>query len=187
MKKPLMIGIAGTSASGKSTLSEHIKRKLTQKKIRIIHMDEYYKSEAERPVIKGITDGKKYIDDNHPDSLHMDKIRMDIEKASGEDWDIVIVEGLFALYDEKLALYLDLKIYVDCDSDERMRRRIKRHLSFGQDFEEITQRYIQAVMPRQREYVEEAKWRADIIVNGFLLPVAGTEIIISWLNEKLDM
>ena len=64
-------------------------------------------------------------------------------------------------------MLLDLKVFVDCDPDERFARRVLRNLSFGQHLGEITSRYVQAVQPRQKEYVEPTKWKADIILNGF--------------------
>lgn len=145
MNKAYIIGVAGESASGKSTISECLKEKLTDFKVKIIHTDDYYKEEFERLVIVGILDGKQYIDDNLPSALNLDIFYEDIDKARSEEWDIILLEGVFILWDEKILPLLDLKIFVDCDSDERFIRRIKRHISFGQDFEEITQRYIQAV------------------------------------------
>ena len=186
MNKTYVIGIAGASASGKSTISENLKNKLSDFSVKIIHMDDYYKAKSQRPKIKGISDGKKYADDNHPDALNLSKCFEDIIKAINEHSDIVILDGIFALYDENILNLLDLKIYVDCDSDERMKRRILRHLSIGENFEEITERYIQAVNPRQKEYVEPTKWKADIIINGFSKIQSGVEIIETWLNKIIS-
>ena len=86
-----------------------------------------------------------------------------------------------------MAPVLDLKVFVDCDPDERLRRRVTRNLAFGQDLEEIMERYVQAVVPRQREYVEPSKWKADIIVNGFRTVddgPAGVDIILSWIEKN---
>lgn len=76
-----------------------------------------------------------------------------------------------------------MKLYVDCNEDERFARRIKRNLGYGQDFEEIADRYVHAVQPRHREYVESDKWRADLIVNGFEMSPLSLEIIINWLER----
>lgn len=183
MKKAYIVGISGESASGKSTITDCLKEKLTELKVKLIHMDDYYKEELQRPVILGLLDGKQYVDDNHPDCLNLDKFYIDLEKTISEDWDVILIEGIFTLWDKKILPLLDLKIFVDCDSDERLVRRIKRHNSIGQSFDEITQRYIQAVQPRQKEYVEPTKWKADIILNGFQMSSLGIEIILTWIYK----
>lgn len=184
MKKTYIIGISGATGSGKSTFSDNLKNYLSDYKVRVIHMDEYYKEESQRPKVKGISDGKEYIDDNHPMAFDLEQCYMDIQKAMNIDYDILIIEGIFAFWDKRIFDILDLKIFVDCDSDERLVRRISRHLSFGQNLEEITSRYVQAVQLRQKEYVEPTKWKADIILNGFLQPSIGTEIIVNWIKTS---
>lgn len=183
MKKAYIVGISGESASGKSTITDCLKEKLTELKVKLIHMDDYYKEKLQRPVILGLLDRKQYVDDNHPDCLNLDKFYSDLEKTISEDWDVILIEGIFTLWDKKILPLLDLKIFVDCDSDERLVRRIKRHNSIGQSFDEITQRYIQAVQPRQKEYVEPTKWKADIILNGFQMSSLGIEIILTWIYK----
>ncbi|MBD5460792.1 MAG: hypothetical protein HDR26_07605 [Lachnospiraceae bacterium] len=188
MNRPYIIGIGGESAGGKSTLSNRLEKSLTGHKVKVFHMDAYYKKEALRPTITGLTNGKIYIDDNHPDALDLDRLHEDlrdtINSDAGKSPDIIIVEGLFALWDQTLLPLLDLKIYVDCDSDERLTRRIKRNLTFGQDLQEITERYVQAVQPRQKEYVLPTKWNADIIINGFSFPDVGCAVILTYLKEQ---
>lgn len=185
MKKTIIIGVAGDSASGKTTFTNDLQVKLSHGyKVKVIHMDEYYRAEEERPVVKGMYDGKQYVDDNHPLALHMNQILSDLADARTEDWEIIIVEGLFALWDSNLSAALDLKIYVDCEADERFARRIKRHLSYGQSYEEITNRYVQAVQPRQRAFVEPTKWQADLIVNGMRRADVMIEVILAWMKEK---
>lgn len=186
MSKPYVIGFSGGSASGKSTIVDYFVRELKDYNVKAVHADEYYKEEAERPVMTGITDGMQYIDDNHPGALDLDKFYSDVDKAVAGGFDIVLLDGVFVLCDDKITPMLDLKIYVDCDSDERLVRRIKRHVGFGQDFDEITQRYVQAVKQRHMEYVEPSKWKADIILNGFLMPKLGKEIILSWINKAVS-
>lgn len=184
MKKTYVIGISGASGSGKSTFTERLADYLSESKIKIIHMDEYYKTELQRPRIKGIVDNLEYIDDNHPLSLDLDRCYIDCVNATNCNWDILIIEGIFAFGDERFSNLSDLKIFVDCEPDERFKRRILRNLSFGQDLEEILSRYVQAVQPRQREYVEPTKWKADIIINGFSFSPIGLEIIGNWIKEN---
>ena len=176
MKRAYVIGIAGPSAGGKSTLALALRDRLPELQVRLIHMDEYFLPEGQRPRIAGITDGLDYRDDNHPDALDLERCRMDAAEAAQGCWDAVITEELFALWDEALLPLLDLKLYVDCDSGSCMARRVSRNLSFRQELNEILTRYAQAVLPRQREYVEPSKWRADLILNGSTAPETGLEL-----------
>lgn len=184
MKKPYIVGISGGSCSGKSTIQDVLKEKICDLNVKGFHMDDYYRQSEERPVITGLWNGKRYIDDNHPQSLNFEQFYIDFEEALKEDWDVILVEGVFVLWDEKILPHLDLKLYVDCDPDERMARRIKRHLSFGEDLDEITERYIHAVKNRHMEYVEPTKWKADFILNGFQMPSLGISVVAAWILEK---
>lgn len=185
MKKAYIIGISGGSSSGKSTFTGQLAKMLADLKLKVFHMDEYYRDSEQRPVIKGIYNGKQYVDDNHPLALNLDRFHEDVEAALTEDWDVIIAEGIFALWDEKLLPLLDFKLYVDCDADERLIRRIKRHLSFGEELGEITERYVQAVQPRHMEYVEPTKWRADLILNGFQMSGAELELVAGWVRRNI--
>lgn len=184
MKKTYVVGIAGASASGKSTVSEHLRSLLADYAVQVVHMDEYYREAACRPKIIGITDDVEYVDDNHPAALDIDRCYLDAQNAMGA-CEILIIEGIFAFWDERVFGMLDLKVFVDCDADERFARRVSRNLSFGQSIEEITNRYVQAVQPRQRAYVEPAKWKADIILNGFSQVSTGVEIVADWVKGRM--
>ena len=187
MKRAYVVGIGGDSASGKSTLTSRLEERLSDYKVKVFRMDKYFREASERPDVAGILNGKIYRDDNHPPTLDLERLHADVLAAREEDWDIILIEGMFILWDEAMAPVLDLKVFVDCDPDERLRRRVIRNLAFGQDLEEIMERYVQAVVPRQREYVEPSKWKADIIVNGFRTVddgPAGVDIILSWIEKN---
>ena len=187
MKRAYVVGIGGDSASGKSTLTSRLEERLSDYKVKVFRMDKYFREASERPDVAGILNGKIYRDDNHPNTLDLERLHADVLAAREEDWDIILIEGMFILWDEAMAPVLDLKVFVDCDPDERLRRRGTRNLAFGQDLEEIMERYVQAVVPRQREYVEPSKWKADIIVNGFRTVddgPAGVDIILSWIEKN---
>ena len=107
-----------------------------------------------------------------------------IEAAADENLDVLIIEGLFALYLEPIRSKLDLKLYVDLDSDERLVRRIRRFTSFGQTFDEVTDRYIDTVRFRHNELIEPTRWHADMVVNG----IAGdtsVDILAAYIDTKL--
>ena len=96
-----------------------------------------------------------------------------------------MIEGLFALYLPEVLEHLDLKIFVDLKSDERLVRRIRRHLERGDTFDEITDRYIDTVRFRHDELVEPTRWRADLVLNGTL---AGQEIAVAetYIRAKMN-
>ena len=159
-----VIGIAGGTCSGKSTLSDKLGQYYGDN-CRVFHMDAYFR----KPFIKTIAPitGVEYVEHNHPDALLLDEMCNDFyaELNSGKH-KVVIIEGLFALYLPEIRNRLDLKIFVDLDSDERLVRRIKRFTERGQTFDEITSRYIDTVRFRHNELIEPTRWHADIVVNG---------------------
>jgi len=167
MKKPYIIGIAGGTASGKSTFSDLLEKSLEKIKVKVIHMDHYFKSEQEKAHPKAFVTGKIYTDDNHPLSINLPKLKDDLaEIAKKNAYDVIIVEGLFTLYDDNICDMLDLKLFVDCRADERIVRRLKRNMKWGLSFDEIADVYLDMVRYRHDEYVEKSKWRADFILNG---------------------
>lgn len=188
MKQPICMGISGGTASGKSTWCGQVEQHLTRKgwRVRVFHMDDYYKPEEERPSMRSPYSGTEYRDDNVPEALDMDRIRRDWEQALGEkdSWDLVIMEGVFSLRYPWVLDHLDLKIYVDCSDDRRLARRITRHLSYGQEYDEIVSRYLEAVRPRHKELIEPVKWKADFIVNGEYFSPLSLEILEKWLEAK---
>lgn len=159
-----VIGIAGGTCSGKSTLCDKLSQYYGDD-CRAFHMDAYFR----KPFITTTAPitGVEYVEHNHPDALLLDEMYRDFnaELDSGAHR-VVIIEGLFALYLPEIRDRLDLKIFVDLESDERLVRRIKRFTERGQTFDEITSRYIDTVRFRHNELIEPTRWHADIVVNG---------------------
>lgn len=159
-----VIGIAGGTCSGKSTLADKL-AECYGNRCRVMHMDSYFRNPS-ITTIAPIT-GVEYVEHNHPDALYLDKLYADFDDAiSNSNEDILIIEGLFALYLSPIREKLDLKIFVDLDSDERLVRRIRRFTAKGQTFDEVTSRYIDTVRFRHNELVEPSRWHADIVING---------------------
>jgi uridine kinase len=183
MGKPFLIGIAGGSASGKSTFCDKLEKELRTLKTTVFHMDDYFKPESERPCTKAFITGEKYIDDNHPLTIDLEKLIIDVKETVKKEYDVIIIEGLLTLWAENIYEMLDLKIYVDCRPDERIVRRIKRNTEWGQTFEQITNVYLDMVRFRHDEYVELSKWRADIIINGSKFSEKALMIIVEYLNN----
>lgn len=164
-----VIGISGGTAGGKSTFCEQLGKLLECQGLNTaeIHLDDYFKPESERPVSAAPVSGKEYIDDNHPDTMDLIRVYSDIRSyMNSGKYDVIIAEGLLTLWDKNIYKLLDLKLYVDCPADERIIRRLKRNMSWGRNFEEISEVYLDLVRYRHNEYVEPTKWKADFIING---------------------
>ncbi len=176
-----VIGIAGGTCSGKSTLSndlaDHYGDRCT-----VLHMDSYFR----RPSLTTVAPitGKTYVEHNHPDALEQDRMYADFEAAMASDKEIVVIEGLFALHLAPVREKLDLKIYVDLNSDERLVRRIQRFTSFGQTFEEVTDRYIDTVRFRHDEFIEPTRWHADMVING-IAGQTSREILFAYIDSRI--
>jgi uridine kinase len=183
-KRPYVVGISGGTCSGKSTVADILAKALGEKyTATVINMDRYYK----KPIIRTIAPftRKEYAEANHPDSLERDRLFSDYLAAIGDAGnDIVIVEGLFSLYYDEIRERLDLKVFIDLKSDERMYRRIKRWMD-RQPLDEIALRYLDTVRYRHDEFVEPTRWHADMIINGSLDANMGTRILESYIIEAM--
>ncbi len=158
-----VIGIAGGTCSGKSTLTSALEKYYGPQAV-ILHMDHYFKRPS--PTTIAPITGREYVEHNHPDTLKLDELVRDFNEAVASDHPLVIIEGLFALYLPEIREKCDLKIFVDLASDERLVRRIRRFEKMGQTFDEITDRYIDTVRFRHDELIEPTRWHADLVVNG---------------------
>lgn len=185
--KKFVIGIAGGSASGKSTFSDNLEKALEPISVKVFHMDFYFKKAENRPKAVAPISGKIYMDDNHPTTMDLPKLEKDLEEylEKGEA-QVVIIEGLLTLWDEKILNQLDLKLFVDCRADERIVRRIKRNMSWGLTYDQISDVYLDLVRYRHDEYVEPTKWRADLIINGSNPSQTTLEMISAYIKEKIN-
>ena len=178
MTKPYIIGIAGGSASGKSTFCERLEQNLSNYKVLSIHTDHYFKSKDIRPLAKAPITGKIYLDDNHPETLNLSQLRQDLKEAiCDKKADIIIIEGLLVLADEVICDMLNLKLFIECRADERIVRRLKRNMARGLSFDEIANVYLDMVRYRHDEFVEPSKWKADFILNGSNFSEKALELI----------
>ncbi|MBR6507252.1 MAG: AAA family ATPase [Clostridia bacterium] len=164
MKKAYIIGIAGGSASGKSTFAKKLTEELDGYNVRLFTMDKYFKPVCDLPLIT--TDNKKeYRDYNCPDSFNLDTLKSDLQSAKIK-YDIIVVEGLLTLWDNDIRALCDKTIFMDCPADIRIVRRIKRNLTWGLTLDEITDVYVDLVRYRHEEYVEPTKAKADMVLDS---------------------
>ena len=130
--------------------------------------------------------GKIYDDHNHPETIDLAKLNIDLEKAIAKnEHNIIITEGLLTLWDDNIYSKLDLKIFADCKADERIVRRLKRNMQWGLTFDEIADVYLDMVRYRHEEYVEPSKYRADIIYNGSNPTDVSLEVLTAYIKSKI--
>lgn len=182
MKKPIVVGIAGGTGSGKSTITSSLKEKLKDSVV-VIEQDSYYKDQSTLPFeerIKTNYDHPFAFDNDllveHVLSLKgqksIEKPIYDFETHNRkketilvEPCDVIIVEGILILYEEAVRNLLDIKIFVDTDSDVRIIRRILRDIKErGRTLDSVIMQYLNTVRPSHLQFIEPSKRYADIIV-----------------------
>lgn len=186
-QKPLLVGISGGSASGKSTLSLMIKDKFDKHNVEVINADKYYKRDN-MPLMKSPLTGIDGLDWNTPDAIDFDTMFNDFkEKSRDNSIDILIIEGAFIFCYEILRDFLDLKIYLDLDSDIRMYRRIKRNMEVrGLSLEEIADYYTEYAKFSEQKNTLNSKIYADIIFNGHNYQGKAFDILNEYLESNLN-
>jgi len=180
-KKPFIIGIAGGTGSGKSTVANAIIDKIGKNNIVYICHDSYYKDISE-------FDDNITINYDHPSSLDTELMYQDIVKLINgntiyiPEYDyithrrlaetietnlrpIILIEGILIYNDIKIRDLCNIKIYVDTEADERFIRRLKRDIAVrGRTTDDIIYQYTELVKPMHNQFVEPTKNYADIII-----------------------
>ena len=182
-KRMLIIGIAGGTGSGKTTVVRKIIESLPAGEVVLLPQDSYYKDSSHVPV-----EERQNINFDHPDafewsllSRHVAMLRegRSIEQPTYsyltctrqpetihiEPREVIIIEGILALCDKKLRSMMDLKIFVDADPDERLIRVIQRDVvERGRTAEAVMERYTRILKPMHQQFIEPCKRYADLIV-----------------------
>ena len=190
MRKPVFIGIAGGTGSGKSTFTNRLKEAFGDR-VSVVYYDNYYRCRDDLPF-----EERKKINYDHPDAFETDllikhiralKDGQEVEcpvydytvhNRSGKTIlirpaDVILVEGIMVLQNEELRNLLDIKVYVEADADERILRRVIRDVKErGRDIEGIAKQYLTTVKPMHYLYVEPTRAMADIVINSGLNDVA---------------
>ena len=187
-KRPYVVAIAGGTCSGKSTLTDRLEAYFSPLcQVKVFHMDGYFKKNP--PTTIAPITRKEYVEHNHPETLELDRLYQDFQEAAAEGapWDLVLVEGLFALYLGPIRERADLKVFVDLESDARLVRRIVKHMAWGQTYEQVTDRYLDTVRFRHNELMEPTRWHADVVVNGTLDSNQGEQVVEAFLRGRLGL
>lgn len=179
----LIIGIAGGTGSGKTTVVRKIVESLPAGEVVLLPQDSYYKDSSHVPVER-----RQSINFDHPDAFdwpllreHLAALRQNIaieqptydyitssrlpQTLHIEPREVVIIEGIMALYDPALRSMMDLKVFVDADPDERLIRVIQRDmLERGRTAQAVMDRYVRVLKPMHEQFIEPCKRHADLIV-----------------------
>lgn len=198
--KPLVIGIAGGSGSGKTTVSKEISKRLPADRVLILTEDAYYNDNSALSM-----DERKKINYDHPNAYDTDLLIEQLQDLLDgkaiemptynfnilsrakdtihvEPADIIILEGILVLASEELRKFMDIKLFVDADDDIRFIRRLQRDTQErGRSIDWIISQYLATVKPSYNQFVEPSKKYADIII-----PQGGeNQVAIDMVSSKL--
>ncbi|GHN29164.1 uridine kinase [Lactobacillus delbrueckii] len=199
-QKPLVIGIAGGSGSGKTTVSKEISKRLPADRVLILTEDAYYNDNSALSM-----DERKKINYDHPNAYDTDLLIEQLQDLLDgkaiemptynfnilsrakdtihvEPANIIILEGILVLASEELRKFMDIKLFVDADDDIRFIRRLQRDTQErGRSIDWIISQYLATVKPSYNQFVEPSKKYADIII-----PQGGeNQVAIDMVSSKL--
>src|SRR5699024_1365158 len=182
-EKPVVIGVAGGSGSGKTTVTRSICQRFTDQTILVIEQDYYYKDQSHLPFEERLNTNY-----DHPLAFDNDLLIEHIHKLIShqpvskpvydykihtrsdetiyvEPKDVIILEGILILEDPRLVDLMDIKVYVDTDADIRIIRRLMRDIKErGRTLDSVIEQYVNNVRPMHLQFVEPTKRYSDIII-----------------------
>lgn len=200
----MIIGVAGGSGSGKTTVARRVRATAPGHTVAILHHDSYYHDHAELSPAE-----RARINYDHPSAFetellitHLEALRcheaVDVpvydyathartgEVRHVEPADIVFVEGILVLENARLREMMDMRIFVDVDDDERFIRRLRRDVRRrGRSLESVVEQYLGVVKPMHQQFVEPSKRYAHIIVPEGGHNRVALDLLGSMINENL--
>lgn len=203
--KPVIIAVAGGSASGKTTVVNEILSKLDLQSVAIIKHDDYYKAQHSLSF-----EDRKAVNYDHPSSLDNDLLVSHIETLlkgqaiskpiyNFESYDrttetetveprkVIILEGILILTDERIRNLADIKLFVELDDDTRFIRRLERDIKErGRTVESVISQYVNTVKPMHHKYVKPTKRYADVIIPNDYKHGVAVDIIVARIQKILE-
>ena len=198
-----MLGIAGGSGSGKSTIARAILESLPKGTSILIEQDHYYRPQSHLPI-----EERERVNYDHPDSLELDLLcaQLDALRSGAcvvrpsydfsthdrakdgvpiEPAPIILVEGILVLAEERLRARFDVKLFVDTDADIRLMRRVRRDLEQrGRTFAQVRKQYYESVRPMHLAFVEPSKRFADLIIPEGGQNLVALDLIMSHVRSR---
>ncbi|KQW97499.1 uridine kinase [Flavobacterium sp. Root420] len=200
----LIIGIAGGTGSGKTTVVHQIMNELPDTEVGVISQDSYYKETSNLSF-----DERALINFDHPRAIDFELLVKHLKALkTGETIDqpvysfiqhnrtddtvsthprkVMIIEGILILTNPELRELFDIKIYVHADSDERLIRRLKRDISErGRDIDEVLNRYQTTLKPMHEQFIEPSKAFADIIIPNDKYNTVAIDVVRAVINQRI--
>ncbi|WP_281232189.1 uridine kinase [Flavobacterium gelatinilyticum] len=201
----LIIGIAGGTGSGKTTVVHQIMNELPDTEVGVISQDSYYKETTNLSF-----DERALINFDHPRAIDFELLVKHLKALKeGETIDqpvysfiqhnrtddtvsthprkVMIVEGILILTNPELRDMFDIKIFVHADSDERLIRRLKRDISErGRDIDEVLNRYQTTLKPMHEQFIEPSKAFADIIIPNDKYNTVAIDVVRAVINQRIS-
>lgn len=202
---PLVIGIAGGTGSGKTTIADVVLRRVGAEHIAFLAHDAYYRDLKDLPLAQ-----RHSVNFDHPDSLDTDLMIEQIEQLKAwktvnvpvydftrhertletsvvESHPVILVEGILVFAEPKLRDMFDVKIYVDTPPDIRFIRRLQRDIQErGRSMESVIVQYETTVRPMHEEFVESSKRFADVIIPEGGLNTVAMDMVVARISALLD-
>ena len=200
--RPYLIGVAGGSNSGKTTIAERLADVIGTEELSLIRLDSYYITMRDEPI-----EVRAAVNYDHPDAFDWDLLYRHLQRlTAGEsvqvpvyDYTIydrtdefelvvpgkvVIVEGILVLWEPRLRGMLDLKVFVDTPADLRVIRRLQRDVAErGRTQESILEQYLTTVRPSHEQFIEPSKRYADVIVPEGGLNRPALDVLLARVRE----
>jgi len=200
---PIVIGIAGGTGSGKTTLTQALAEKFSGRTT-VIYQDNYYKRQDHLTF-----EERTRVNYDSPEAFDIDLMAAHIEDlktmrpVQGPVYDfsihnrtdetvdiqpesVILVEGILLLHEPRLCSLLDIKLFVDADADVRILRRIKRDvLERGRSIESVEKQYLETVKPMHELYVETSKRNADLIIPDGGHNLVALDMLVHRLSREL--
>jgi len=201
----LILGIAGGTGSGKTTVVKQILNELPDEEVTVISQDSYYRKNDHLSFQE-----RCKINFDHPQAIdfellieHINELRKGnvIEQPIysfathnrvqdtliTHPKKVIIVEGILILTNNELRKLIDIKVFVHADSDERLIRRLRRDIhERGRDINEVLERYQSTLKPMHQEFIEPTKNFADLIIPNDTHNTVAIDIVRTVINESLD-
>ncbi len=205
-KDAIIIGIAGGSASGKTTIAKTVYDAFKgNHKVYIVKQDDYYKDQShlsmEERVKTNYDHPLAFDTDLLVEQLRKLRKKERIEKPTYdyalhtrsdkteviENRDVIILEGIFVLAEEEVRNECDIKVYVDTDSDIRFIRRLKRDMiERGRSLDSVCNQYLDTVRPMHEQFIEQSKKYADVIIPNGGDNVVAIDLLITKIKSIID-
>lgn len=203
--RPVVLGVAGGSGSGKSTVVREVRRILGRDSVVVLHHDAYYRDLSHVPAAQRAT-----VNFDHPESLETELLvahlaaLLEGEAVEVPTYDfpthtrcaeterclprpVVLLDGILVLADARLRALMDLKVFVDTDADLRLIRRLRRDMrERGRSAESVIDRYERTVRPMHREFVEPSKRHADLLVPEGGYNRVAVELVVTKVRNLLE-